>query len=295
MDPEGRTEHLFPEASEEHHEQLAAYGFAARYAGGKKVAIMGGNDVVYGARMIGQTAGSVAGFIVSDGAAEPVSSIHPAPNTTYETAKLPKLPRPDDSLDVVVVLSLVQDLEDAGPFLKEVRRTLKEDGVLILSVPNKGTGAPYVRSGMYAPELEELLGLYFRDVRLYGHGSVSGGVVFPVGGPETDATLERAHFALSDPAPGADVPETRSLLAVCGSNNSEDEPYLLLDRDRRVFEERGGPHRGRGFAAARGPQHARERSPGLPGYPQAAQQRSQPLQGPTRPRGRPPERVDQPK
>ena len=241
MNPNGHPEHLLPDASAGHHERLAAYGFVRRYAGGKDVAVVGETDVVYGARILAETAGSVAGFIVSPDAAELVASTHPAPKTTYESIDLSRLPRPNDSMDVVVAPTGVQGADNVEAFLKEARRVLKEDGVLVLSVPNKASGAPCGRSGMYAPELRELLGRYFPDVRLYGHGAVSGGAVFPLEGQETGATLEGAHFALGDPAPGAVSSETRSLFAVCGDvggPESREAAYLLLDRDYRVFEER---------------------------------------------------------
>lgn len=233
-------ENLLPDTPEERHERLTACGFARRYAVDRTVAVVGGEDVEYGVRVLAETAGSVAGFVVSPDAEKFVASIHPDPNTTYEAVDLPKLPPSDDSLDVVIAPGLVRGPEDAEAFLEEARRTLKEDGVLVLSVPNRAGGLPYGRAGMYAPELEELLGRYFRDVYLYGLGAISGGAVFPAGGPESGATFEGAHFALSDPAPGPEAPGVRSLLAVCGSGGGPEdgEAYLLLDRDRRVFEER---------------------------------------------------------
>lgn len=241
MDPDAYAypNHSLPEASEVHHERLAAYSFARRHARGKNVAVVGGDDTVYGARVLAETAGSVAGFVVSQVAAL-VASTHPAPNTTYEPVDLPKLPRPDDSLDVVVAPGVVQSSDDIEALLEEARRVLKEDGVLVLSVPNKASGAPHVRHGMYAPELEALLGRYFQDVRLYTLGAVSGGAVFPADGEKTGAIPEGAHFALSDPAPGAGWPGGRSLLAVCSSGGGlgDEETYFLLDRDRRVFEDR---------------------------------------------------------
>lgn len=241
MDPDAYAypNHSLPEASEVHHERLAAYSFARRYAKGKSLAVVSGADVVYGARILAETAGSVAGLIVSP-AAELVASTPPAPNTTYEPVDLPKLSNPDDSLDLIVAPGVVQSSDDAEAFLEEARRVLKEDGVLVLSVPNKATGILNGRPGMYAPEFEALLGRYFQDVRLYTLGAVSGGSVVPIDGAETGATPEGAHFALSDPAPGAGLPESRSILAVgsSGGGLGNEETYFLLDRDRRVFEER---------------------------------------------------------
>jgi hypothetical protein len=46
---------------------------------------------------------------------------------------------------------------------------------------------------------------------------------------------------LTNPDLGAEPPTTRSIIAVCtdaAELEQEEQPYLLLDRDRRVFDER---------------------------------------------------------
>jgi hypothetical protein len=53
--------------------------------------------------------------------------------------------------------------------------------------------------------------------------------------------VESARFSLTEPDLGAVPPTTLSVVAVCGDAEAleghEEQPYLLLDRDRSVFDE----------------------------------------------------------
>jgi hypothetical protein len=69
---------------------------------------------------------------------------------------------------------------------------------------------------------------------------VAGGFVFPASEEVTGAPVESARFSLADPHFGVEPPVTRSVIAVCSDAETlgqEERPYLLLDRDRRVFDE----------------------------------------------------------
>jgi hypothetical protein len=93
---------------------------------------------------------------------------------------------------------------------------------------------------MYVPEFRELLERNFGRVRIYRQGAVAGGFVFPASEEITGVPVESTRFSLTDPNLGAEPPTTRSVIAVCSSTEApgqEEQPYLLLDRDRRVFDE----------------------------------------------------------
>ncbi|MEJ7841885.1 MAG: hypothetical protein WKF95_08945, partial [Rubrobacter sp.] len=79
---------------------------------------------------------------------------------------------------------------------------------------------------------------HFDAVQLYRLGAVAGGFVGPYSGEVTDAHVQGFRSSAVDPTPDSGHPATRSILAVCGGAEvPEGEPFLLLDHDRRVFEE----------------------------------------------------------
>jgi 2-polyprenyl-3-methyl-5-hydroxy-6-metoxy-1,4-benzoquinol methylase len=246
MDLTRHLEQLVPATSETAYDRLSGYGFARRYVTGKIVADIGWDEVGLGSRMLAETAESVTGLANSTEAVDLARSAHPAPNAEYRKVDLPELPYPDGHFDVVVALGVVENLEQPENLMREASRVLKQDGVLIISSLDKlafgdgydprGTG---YRRGMYAAEFQELLEAHFGHVLLYRQGAVAGGSVFPISGEVAGPSVESTTLNLSSPHVGEEPPATRSVMAVCGNGEGlgQEKPYLLLDRDRRVFDE----------------------------------------------------------
>lgn len=227
--------------SEALYERLAGYGFARRYVADKTVADIGREDLGLGSRLLAETAASVTGLTGSPEAVALAASAYPAPNVDYKSADLPELPYPEDHLDVVVALGALEDLERPEALVAEARRVLRGDGVLVVSVRDR-RALVGGRGGMYVPDLRELLEGHFGRVGLYRQGAVVGGFVFPETGETTGTLVEGASLSLTDPRVGAEPPTTRSVLAVCGAAETGAETpgreaYLLLDRDRRIYDE----------------------------------------------------------
>jgi SAM-dependent methyltransferase len=238
-----------PAGAEAAYDRLIGYGFARRFVKGKIVADIGWEEVGYGSRLLAETAGSVTGLGGLPEAVDLASSVYPAPNVSYRRANLPELPLSAGHFDVVVAFGLVENLERPEALVREAKRVLKEDGVFVISTLDRQANASGPnrestdgRREMYVPEFKEMLERHFGHVRIYRQGAVAGGFVFPARGEEAiAASVEVARFTLADPHFGAGPPITRSVIAVCSdvaeAVEREEQPYLLLDRDRRVFDE----------------------------------------------------------
>jgi SAM-dependent methyltransferase len=230
-------ERLTSVSSEAAYDRLAGYGFARRYAGGKIVADLCWEQVGYGSSLLAEAAESVVSLTNSTEAADLARTAFPAPNVEYRKVNVPELPYPEDHFDVAVAFGVVENLQRPETLVREARRVLKQDGVLIISVPDKRVLLEDDRRGMYVPEFRELLEHHFDRVLMYRQGAVAGGFVFPEAGKIDAASVE--SVSLTTPRVGAEPPTTRSVIAVCGDTEvlEQEEPFLLLDRDRRAFDE----------------------------------------------------------
>jgi SAM-dependent methyltransferase len=235
-------------SSEAAYERLTAYGFARRYAKGKIVANLGWEEIGYGSHLLAETAESVAGLTNSPEAVDLASAAYPAQNVSYQRADLPELPYSEAYFDTVVAFGVVENVAHPEDLVRKAKRVLKQDGVLVISALDKQTqvnggdhgGLDGRRRGMYVPEFRELLERHFGRVHIYRQGAVAGGFVFPVSNNIATAPVKSARFSLTSPDLGTEPPTTHSIVAVCtdaAELGQEEQPYLLLDRDRRVFDE----------------------------------------------------------
>jgi SAM-dependent methyltransferase len=237
MDLTRYLERLTSVSSEAAYDRLAGYEFARRYAGGKIVADLCWEEVGYGSSLLAGAAKSVVGLTNSTEAADLARTAYPAPNVEYRKVNVPELPYPECHFDVAVAFGVVENLQRPETLVREARRVLKQDGVLIISVPDKRVLLEDDRRGMYVPEFRDLLEHHFDRVLVYRQGAVAGGFVFPEAGKIDAASVETV--SLTSPRVGAEPPTTRSVIAVCGNTEvlEQEEPFLMLDRDRHVFDE----------------------------------------------------------
>ncbi len=240
-EPTHRARPPMPANAEAAYDRLTGYAFARRYARGKVVADVGWEEVGYGSSVLAESAESVDGLIGSPEAVALASAAYPALNVSYKRVDLPNLPFPEGHFDVVVALGVIENLERPEGLAREARRVLKRGGVLVVSVPDKLARADE-RRGMYVPEFREMLGRHFERAHVYRQGAVAGGFVFPDASQQAETIVEMARSSLARPRFGMlQPPVTRSVVAVCGDAETlmhEEQPYLLLDRDRRVLDER---------------------------------------------------------
>ena len=235
---ESPTDRPTPGNTEYAYNRLAGYGFARRYVEGKSVADLDPEGT--GAHILAATAESVTCIFSSPEALERAREADPAPNLTLAAADLPELSFPDASLDVVVVLEIVEDLQDPEALVAEARRALKDDGTLIVAAPDRQAFSNQRARGLYAAEFRELLGRHFEHVEIYRLGAVSGAVVFEDSGGLSGLSVESVPFVVGEMDLGDGTPDTDLILAVCGGTELpvNERPYLILDRDRRLLDER---------------------------------------------------------
>lgn len=231
---------------EDLYNELTGYGFVRRYVEGKSVVDIRWEGAGHGA--LAEAAESVA--CLTNSPQEPAPTAYPARNVSYQAARLPELPYPESEFDAAVAFGVIERLESPEDLVKETKRVLKQDGLLVVSTPDKQAHSnernhrnPAHRREMYVPEFRELLERHFRHVRLYRQGTVAGGLIFRSSDEVSGASVESTRVSPPSLSPGAEPPATHFVVAVCSDaelpGENVEQPYLLLDRDRRLLEEYG--------------------------------------------------------
>jgi ubiquinone/menaquinone biosynthesis C-methylase UbiE len=155
-------------------EHEARYRWAATIVVGKQV-LDAGSGVGYGAQICSEAgAERVVGVDVSEHALADARALGRGAAAEFVVGDLLELPFPDRSFDVVVCFEAIEHVEDVERVLDELRRVLRDDGVLLISSPNRGVypgGNPHHVHELTSDELSEALGRRFANIGLHRQSS----------------------------------------------------------------------------------------------------------------------------
>jgi SAM-dependent methyltransferase len=231
------------------------YHFASRWAAGKRVLDVACGEG-YGSALLARGAAHVTGVDIS---AEAIDHARRAyadrGNLEFLCASCTALPLGDASVDVAVSFETLEHIAEQDPFLDELARVLKPDGILVLSCPNKleysdkrNYRNEFHVKEMYREELARMVGARFPQSQWYGQRPTFFSVIAPElslpprGGPALGQFVETDERAPSNSAPSLAAP----LYFLVTASRSRDAlqaipPALsvLSDRDDWMYQDYG--------------------------------------------------------
>ena len=117
-------------------EHLSRYLFAAGFAASRKVLDLG-CGTGYGSAILARAAKSVIAVDISREAIAFARENYTQPRIHFLVADCSQLPVSSGSLDLVVCFEVVEHLTEQQLLLEEISRVLKQDGILVISTPNR--------------------------------------------------------------------------------------------------------------------------------------------------------------
>lgn len=150
---------------------LERYNFASKFVKGKAVLDVA-CGVGYGSQiLLDAGAERVFGVDINENAVE-YAKTHYTPE--FKTMDATKMDFPDESFDVVVSFSTIEHLINWLDFLKEVKRVLKKDGLLMISISNKKFSLSKYRFHLTKFKKEDFLSILqsnFMDIDVFSQGT----------------------------------------------------------------------------------------------------------------------------
>lgn len=184
MNPEWTGERLetfvFNQITFEH---LHRYAFAGQFVKNKIVLDVACGEG-YGANLFAELADTVVGIDVDEGTVRSAQIKYVRDNLKFQTASTTQLPFTDNHFDVVVSFETIEHVDDQDKMLWELKRVLKQDGVLIISTPDKkyfNETKPYTNpfhtKELYKQEFDTLLHKYFKNVKFLQQNFIHGSIL----------------------------------------------------------------------------------------------------------------------
>lgn len=235
--------------AEQSYDHVSRYRLAERYIRGREILDMG-CGAGYGSYLMSGAARGVTGVDLSDEAVAHAARRYRASNLRYGTGDVTSLPYRDGTFEAVVSFEVIEHLPEPEKLVAEAKRVLADGGRFVVSTPDKQTyhnermsSNPHHLKEMYPLEFREILERHFEHVQLYYQGALAGSAItpdpdsLPQGG---ELEVESAQFSFDDPRFGQGFPKSLYVIAVCTNGEPPEpleRPYVVLDRDRQIFEE----------------------------------------------------------
>jgi ubiquinone/menaquinone biosynthesis C-methylase UbiE len=168
------------------YEHLGRYAFASRLAAGKKILDLASGEG-YGTALLAEVAREVTGVDISAEVVAHASAKYARDNLRYVQGAIAEVPIEGKHLfDVITCFEAIEHTEQHEEVMREVKRLLKPEGLLLISTPNKVLCAnknnPFHVKELYFEEFQALLGQSFRNLAFFGQKVVPVSSIFRLQG-----------------------------------------------------------------------------------------------------------------
>ena len=185
------------------------YHFASRWVEGRRVLDIACGEG-YGSALLARRAAHVLGVDVSQPAIDHAKREYASlANAEFKQGSCTAIPAADASVDVAISFETLEHIAEQEPFLAELARVLKADGVIIISCPNKaeytdkrGTRNEFHVKELYRDELDAMVRKRFPHAAWYGQKPS----FFSVIAPERAASAAGQLVEVSEKTPDHGAP-----------------------------------------------------------------------------------------
>lgn len=158
-------------------EHLHRYAIVNDFVSGKKVLDIASGEG-YGSYLLAEKAFEVIGVDIDFETIENAKLKYSKNNLRFLVGRADKIPVDSNSIDVVVSFETIEHHDKHNEMLSEIKRVLKDDGVLVMSSPDKkyysdltGQNNPFHVKELYFKEFKELVNKSFQFTKYYYQNS----------------------------------------------------------------------------------------------------------------------------
>ena len=176
-------------------EHLHRYSICLKLVEGKTVLDIASGEG-YGTNLLAHYAAHVQGVDISTEAIAHAKQKYAKPNVAFKEGSATKIPCPSHSLDVVVSFETIEHHDQHEAMMLEVKRVLKNDGILIISTPERDNyrkvdpDNPHHVKELTGLEFNMLLNKHFLTIEMYHQHYVHGSFITPALGKVGNELLE---------------------------------------------------------------------------------------------------------
>lgn len=138
----------------------------------------------YGTNILSKKAKHITGVDIDQPTIEKAKNKYKSTNIEFVCSSALHTPFPDNNFELITCFETIEHLDNHSSFIKELKRILRPDGVLIISTPEKsvysdlpGYKNPFHIKELYGHEFKSLIRSYFNNSSFFTQYSFTGSVV----------------------------------------------------------------------------------------------------------------------
>jgi ubiquinone/menaquinone biosynthesis C-methylase UbiE len=164
-------------------EHLHRYALACEFAQGKKVLDIASGEG-YGSAMLADVAKHVTGVDIDNTSIEMAKQKYSKNNLEFKQGSCIDIPLEESSVDLVVSFETIEHLEQHEEMMAEIKRVLSQNGMLLISTPNKDfsnqikNNNPFHLKELSRDEFDGLISEHFKNFNIYRQRIVYGSAIF---------------------------------------------------------------------------------------------------------------------
>jgi ubiquinone/menaquinone biosynthesis C-methylase UbiE len=160
-------------------EHLHRYSIASKFVKDKFIVDIASGEG-YGSYLLSKVSNKVIGIDIDESSVVNANKKYKKDNLKYLVGSADKIPIESNSIDVVVSFETIEHHDKHEEMLLEIKRILKDDGILIMSSPDKkyytdipNKKNPFHVKELYLNEFEALIKNHFKYVDVYFQKSLN--------------------------------------------------------------------------------------------------------------------------
>jgi len=225
-------------------EHISRYVFASKFINKHHQVLDVGCGTGYGTFELSKVAGEVTGIDISSEAIDYAKSNYAKDNLIFVCKDSRNIEKYNE-FDIAVSFEVIEHIEFVEEYLSSIKKSLKPEGVFIVSTPNKKMYSdsienyknPYHVKEYYYDEFKALLSLTFSNVEIYSQDFTQG-LIFK------SAETNKKTIDVEDSKRNYDIEDASFFIAICSNASvslsgkslfySFSESNILAEKDRYI-------------------------------------------------------------
>ncbi len=165
------------------HEHLHRYAIALQFAQGKKILDIACGEG-YGTNILSTKAIHVTGIDIDSKTIDNANIKYKNENLEFKNGDIKKIPVADNSFDLITCFETIEHVDEQEKILTELKRVLTDNGILIISTPEKSNYSdktnhknPFHKKELYGYEFKEMIDKFFKNTDYLIQSSVIGSLI----------------------------------------------------------------------------------------------------------------------